>query len=238
MNVKAVGAEKQITLSWQNPATSTTSWIRTVIVRKEGVFPSSPSDGTIVFQGTENEYTDINLGNGKTYRYAFYTIDRANTYSAAVIIEASPVQGKSAIERPASVVAASPVQQQGVQPQGSLPTIRLTRTLARGSRNPDVKMLQQFLIAKNYLAPGNTTGFFGILTESALKKFQCDQKIICKGTPSGGWGVVGLRTRGIINQILGTTTPPTSPPATIDTISLLREQLRILQEQLKALQGR
>ena len=72
----------------------------------------------------------------------------------------------------------------------------LARTLSRGMRGADVTQLQNFLISQNHLAAGNSTGFFGALTEAAVKKFQCAQNVVCTGTPaSTGYGSVGAKTR-------------------------------------------
>lgn len=60
--------------------------------------------------------------------------------------------------------------------------------------------LQTFLIQKGYLAPANTTGFYGPLTMQAVQKYQCAQNIVCSGTEaSTGYGVVGMKTRAKLN---------------------------------------
>lgn len=78
-----------------------------------------------------------------------------------------------------------------------------TRSLSRGSRHPEVKSLQLLLIEQGYLASGNATGYFGPLTESALRQFQCKHKIVCTGDVwSTGWGNVGPKTRARFNLVL------------------------------------
>jgi hypothetical protein len=86
----------------------------------------------------------------------------------------------------------------------SAPAARsLTRDLYRGIKNSEVKLLQQFLISRKYLDAGGNTGFFDSTTETAIKKFQCDQEIICQGTTSTtGFGSVDEQTRTQINQML------------------------------------
>jgi len=77
----------------------------------------------------------------------------------------------------------------------------LTRNLSRGMSGDDVKALQQFLIDQNFLGSGYDTGYFGPLTETAVKDFQCDKHVVCDGTPaSTGWGVVGPKTRAAIAE--------------------------------------
>ncbi|MCK9352281.1 MAG: glycosyl hydrolase family 18 protein [Candidatus Paceibacterota bacterium] len=72
------------------------------------------------------------------------------------------------------------------------------RSLSLGLSGSDVTALQTALIAKGYLAAGKNTGYFGALTQTALKKFQCDKAIICSGSSAQGYGVYGPRTRAIM----------------------------------------
>jgi len=76
----------------------------------------------------------------------------------------------------------------------------LSRNLSRGSRGEDVRQLQVFLMYKSrYLEAGNATGYFGSLTEAAVKKFQCENMNLCSGSAaSNGYGAVGPRTRAAI----------------------------------------
>jgi spore germination protein YaaH len=69
------------------------------------------------------------------------------------------------------------------------------RSLWLGHSGADVTALQNKLIAGGYLASGKATGYFGPLTDAALKKFQCAQKIICSGTRTTGYGVYGPKTQ-------------------------------------------
>ncbi len=69
------------------------------------------------------------------------------------------------------------------------------RSLLFGMSGSDVTALQNQLIAKGYLAAGKNTGYFGSLTEAALKKFQCEAGIVCSGTRTLGYGVYGPRTQ-------------------------------------------
>ncbi len=77
----------------------------------------------------------------------------------------------------------------------------LTRSLSKGARGGDVTQLQRFLIAQGQLGQGNDSGYFGLLTETAVKKFQCKHMSICSGSStSNGYGVVGPRTRVMITS--------------------------------------
>lgn len=77
----------------------------------------------------------------------------------------------------------------------------LQRTLSFGDSGSDVAALQQYLIENGHLEAGNATGFFGMLTQSGLQKFQCEKGIICSGEPATtGWGVAGPQTRAAIRD--------------------------------------
>ena len=82
------------------------------------------------------------------------------------------------------------------------------RSLSLGLSGNDVVILQNKLIAQGYLAKGYNTGFFGALTQAAVKKFQCAQNIICSGSTSQGYGIYGPRTRVVL---MSATTYPKNP---------------------------
>ncbi len=105
---------------------------------------------------------------------------------------------------------------------------KLTRNLSFGSRGADVTALQNFLIAEGDLAVGNNTGYFGRLTEAAVKKWQSRNGVVSSGTPrTTGYGAVGPRTRAAIARVCGSrgstqSTSPTTPPATAPIPSALQ----------------
>src|SRR3989344_3124886 len=70
-----------------------------------------------------------------------------------------------------------------------------TRSLYFGLSGADVTDLQKSLIKTGYLADRYATGYFGALTENAIKKFQCNKEIICAGSSASGYGVYGPRTQ-------------------------------------------
>lgn len=81
-----------------------------------------------------------------------------------------------------------------------------TRSLSLGDSGSDVTAVQSQLIAKGYLNSGSNTGYFGPLTDAAVKKFQCDKKIVCVTYNIPGYGIVGPRTLAAL-----TDNSPTSP---------------------------
>jgi len=92
----AKGADKQITLLWKNPS-YTNDWVRTLIVRKASGPPVTPADGTIVYQGTGEEYTDTQIENKVLYYYSAYTLDRIPNYSKPVLVFSTPISGVTSI---------------------------------------------------------------------------------------------------------------------------------------------
>jgi peptidoglycan hydrolase-like protein with peptidoglycan-binding domain len=96
---------------------------------------------------------------------------------------------------------------------GEIQCPHVSRVLRRGMSGTDVSRLQQFLALDPAIFPeAQVTGFYGALTEAAVKRFQCKHKIVCDGNPSKtGYGVVGPRTAAILAlqcpDVLGTRTP-------------------------------
>ncbi len=60
------------------------------ILRKYGITPADPEDGTLIFDGTLLTITDSNLENGKIYYYAAFTYDANRNYSRKSYVQAIP----------------------------------------------------------------------------------------------------------------------------------------------------
>ena len=72
----------------------------------------------------------------------------------------------------------------------------LTLSLSRGMKNDQVKQLQLFLASQPDIYPeGTASGYFGVLTEKALKKWQKEKGL-------DPLGIVGPKTRVLINREL------------------------------------
>jgi len=98
----------------------------------------------------------------------------------------------------------------------------LSKNLSRGSEGSDVTSLQNFLISRGHLEAGNSTGFYGPLTETAVRGFQCKHMGICSGSPEqNGYGVVGAQTRakiaGMCSIAGGTSTSSTNVPSPVSS---------------------
>lgn len=125
---------------------------------------------------------------------------------------------------------------------------QIVRNLFRGAEGEDVRVLQSFLVNNGYMTPDNITGFFGPITENAVKRFQSDQGIVSSGTAlSTGYGFVGPTTKAKINQLLANTTgsvasnakslSPQAVAAIKAQIALLQEQVLQLLKKLQAMQA-
>ncbi len=89
--------------------------------------------------------------------------------------------------------------------------------LARGSRGQEVRDLQTFLSQNKDIYPeGITTGYFGALTENAVKRWQAKYNIVSSGSPkTTGYGAVGPKTRQKIKEICSAPSPLPPPPAPV-----------------------
>jgi peptidoglycan hydrolase-like protein with peptidoglycan-binding domain len=76
---------------------------------------------------------------------------------------------------------------------------RLFRNLYLGTSGSDVSAIQHFLKTEGHFTFPTITGYFGLITQKAVQKWQCEQGIVCSGTPSStGYGNVGPRTRAAL----------------------------------------
>src|SRR3989344_2241962 len=92
-----------------------------------------------------------------------------------------------------------------------------------------VSALQKFLAEDNEVYPeGLVTGFFGNLTEQAVKRFQAKYGVVSSGSPeTTGYGMVGPKTRAKIQEVCGqvavtpssasSPTPAETPSATVQS---------------------
>lgn len=85
----------------------------------------------------------------------------------------------------------------------TLNTSLLEKTLYRGMTGNEVRSLQEFLKAQGteVYPEGLVTGYFGPLTEAAVKRFQLKHQIVTD-KKDWGYGYVGPKTRAKINSLL------------------------------------
>ncbi len=178
------GQDGQVSFNFDNPDES--SYVRTVIIEKEGGYPSTPEDGKIVYEGTSGTFTETNLTNGKEYYYSIYAYDHAKHYSNGVHISLAPNQGITETK-----INKNPVVVEKTTHD------HFVRDLKIGSKDIEVEHLQQILAADGGLYPESLiTGYFGALTQRAVKKFQAKHSL-----PQTG--VLDAQTRAKLNTLSG-----------------------------------
>ena len=87
----ATAGNGQVALTWKNPADE--DFAGTRVLRKEGSYPVSVTDGVTVSDGVAEAATDTGLTNGVTYYYAAYAYDKVPNYGSgaqAVAIPTAP----------------------------------------------------------------------------------------------------------------------------------------------------
>ncbi|HKP19224.1 MAG TPA: FG-GAP-like repeat-containing protein [Gaiellaceae bacterium] len=88
-DLQGLAGDKVVDLSWDNPPVSFTS-IR--VVRKLGSDPTGPADGTQVFNGLSEQFTDNGpLTNNLDYHYAVWVVRSGSPDSEAARVTATPV---------------------------------------------------------------------------------------------------------------------------------------------------
>ncbi len=86
--------------------------------------------------------------------------------------------------------------------------VPLDSDLRLGMLDPDVMTLQQLLNRNGFIvaesgpgSPGHETDRFGAATRDAVGRFQCAERIVCKGDASStGYGQAGKRTRAALTR--------------------------------------
>ena len=111
-NVILTPTSNSVSISWNDPNdtiignSKISEWLHTLLIRKQGSYPTSPSDGDIVIDNYErnkynssNELNDTGLDINVTYYYRFFTYNINNIcnnsgdmiYSAITKINADPI---------------------------------------------------------------------------------------------------------------------------------------------------
>jgi peptidoglycan hydrolase-like protein with peptidoglycan-binding domain/chitodextrinase len=221
----ALGSPDQITLTWKNP--TDTSFVRTRVLRKEGNPPTDANDGTVVYEGTGEQFTDTkNLNSSTTYHYAIFALDQSLRASSLTRVQAK-LGEKTALQvmqALAQVAGASTTTPSGV-------ALLLSKNLKLGMQDAEVLKLQTFLMSLGLLPQTHTpTTYFGALTQAAVIKFQKARQI----DPAEGY--VGPTTRKVMAG--GQTTQATQTTSTQVTRVLQRgatgAEVILLQDALKA----
>jgi len=119
--------------------------------------------------------------------------DSAGNYASSspilIFVSAPPV-----VLKPVAVLTPTPA---------STATTIFTKFLSFGTKHDEIKKLQEYLAQDKSIYPeGLVTGYYGLLTQSAIQKFQCKYNIVCEGTSeTTGYGNVGPKTRAKLNEL-------------------------------------
>lgn len=197
--IEAVGIDNQNFFIWENP--NETSFAGTVLIRKIGVYPTSPNDGKVVHNSKAETFTDLDVQNGNTYYYALYSYDENGVYSKPVHVKLAPISiAEEAVLPVASgsggIVSAGGgsiassnssfvVRSTSGAPVVNIPVLKapviieetpeehFVAELKRGNTGIEVRHLQRLLVADGHLSASSPIdGIFGPKTEKALEKFQ------------------------------------------------------------------
>lgn len=84
-------SENRVALNWENPVHPNFSKVQ--VVRKEDSAPTAPTDGTLVYEGTAQSFTDTGVTVGKYYFYSIYAVDTAAEYSEPQTIGIDTTRG-------------------------------------------------------------------------------------------------------------------------------------------------
>ena len=78
-NLQAVAGNHQVSLTWTNPSDADFDGVK--ILRKEGSYSTSHTDGVSVYNDDGESYTNGGLNNGTTYFYTAFSYDTNSNYS-------------------------------------------------------------------------------------------------------------------------------------------------------------
>ena len=92
-NLQADSGDSEVALTWTNPTDADFAGVK--IQRRTDCCPSSPTDGTTVFQGFAVNYTDTGLTNGQGYCYAVFAYDGVPNYSWGATACATPQESQT-----------------------------------------------------------------------------------------------------------------------------------------------
>ncbi len=87
---QAIAGDARITLSWTPPTDADLGSV--AIVRSDDHFPTSPTDGRVIYRGMATSTIDTGLVNGTHYRYTAFAFDSTNNFSSGAFADAIPVE--------------------------------------------------------------------------------------------------------------------------------------------------
>jgi len=89
----ATAKKESILLKWNNPTTPNFSEVR--IIRSSSFYPADPTDGEVIYEGTEDVFDDSDVDIGTRYYYTLFAKDLEGNYSSGVLASARiPIPGE------------------------------------------------------------------------------------------------------------------------------------------------
>ncbi len=82
-NFTATARETDILLSWENPEDTNFDSVR--IVKNENFYPADINDGTVIYKGASQTFTDGNVRIGKVYYYAAFAHGKNGSWSSGAL---------------------------------------------------------------------------------------------------------------------------------------------------------
>jgi peptidoglycan hydrolase-like protein with peptidoglycan-binding domain len=191
----------------------------------------NPTNGTLNGTGANLTYTPSADFTG-TDSFTFTVSDGTDVSNTATVsITVNAVSTPNNTNNRTSNFKGSTVVHFGNNTSGQVlgeSTFNFQTDFGQGSTlDPDVTELQKILIADGYLVIPAPTGYFGSLTQAAVKQYQAAHGIQTTG-------YVGPLTRGALNAGSASSSDTVS---TADTIADLFKQVQDLQDELDKLTG-
>ena len=167
--IKADPLNGQILFIWH--ASAPTSGLRTLIIRTDIGYLTTPHRDQLVYEGNSGRFSDAGLSNGKKYFYSIFRIDKSGQYSTPLYFAVVPKENKDQ----ANIIAKPSITQR-------VPIYTFSKELSLGDQNKQVEHLQVLLASEPSIYPkGFITGYFDSLTKEAVKNFQKRHKVNVTG---------------------------------------------------------
>lgn len=84
-NLKAVGDDKVITLTWKNPKID---FDQVRVVKSDKFYPKDLFDGEVIYEGSAEKFVDKEVVYGKMYYYTLFAKDKFGNYSSGAVVKA------------------------------------------------------------------------------------------------------------------------------------------------------
>ncbi len=120
----ATAGDAQNTLSWTNPPDADFVFVR-IRARTDG-YPTGPTDGRFVYQGSAESFVDGGLSNGVTYYYANYALDASGNPASGAFAQATPFGVLPPVPPPATTTPPTPPTPPGTTTTPPIPPVTTT----------------------------------------------------------------------------------------------------------------